>query len=88
MLVSGLGSVRQIEALEMLDPYLKDPSVQTEAALAVFEIAPALIGTAQAPKLKRMLDQIVATTKDADVRKTAAKLTRGMQTGAKKGKAR
>ncbi len=88
IIVSGLGNVKQIEALKMLQPYLDDPTVQTEAALAVFAIAPELAKAGHAGMVKNMLDQITKTTQDADVKRTAGKMAKSLQPSAKKGKAR
>lgn len=77
MLVSGLGSVRRPEALRLLQPYLEDAEVQTEAALAVVQIAPALTGTRSAPALNAALERIAATVKDEDIRRKAARLAKG-----------
>ena len=79
IIVSGLGSVKRIEGLRMLQPYLDDPSVQTEAELAVVEIAPELAASADAGTLKSVLEKITKTTKDADVRKRASKMVKGAQ---------
>ena len=79
IIVSGLGSVKRIEGLRMLQPYLDDPSVQTEAELAVVEIAPELAASADAGTIKSVLEKITKTTKDADVRKRASKMVKGAQ---------
>ena len=84
IIVSGLGSVKQIEGLQMLQPYLDDPSVQTEAALAVVEIAPALAATKHAALVKGELEKIAAATKDADVRRQAGKAAKSIQPKKKK----
>ena len=78
MIVSGLGSLKRIEGLRMLQPYLDDSAVKTEAALAVVEIAPALAATKDAADLRRVLDQIVRSTEDADVRRKAGKMAKSL----------
>ena len=78
IIVSGLGSVKRIEGLKMLLPYLDDPSVQTEAELAVVEIAPALATSKDAGTLKSVLEKITATTKDPDVRRQATKAAKSI----------
>ena len=77
MLVSSLGSLRHPEALRLLRPYLTDPAVRAEAALAVVQVAPYLGATDQAGTLKEMLAAIVAAEKDEDVRRRATRLLRG-----------
>ncbi len=78
VIVSGLGQVKRIEALRLLQPYLDDPAVQTEAALAVIEIAPALAATPNAAQVRQALDKILATTKDADIRRKAGKAAKSL----------
>jgi hypothetical protein len=75
-IVSGLGSLKQVEGLQMLQPYLKDPAVQTEAELAVLDIAPALANTSSAGSVKTMLGEISTSTKDPDVRRRASKMAK------------
>ncbi|MES2692314.1 MAG: HEAT repeat domain-containing protein [Verrucomicrobiota bacterium] len=86
-IVSGLGNVRKVEALRMLQPYLDIPAVKTEAALAVVQIAPALLGGAQAASVKAILERIAKEEKDADVKAKAERLLKGgAPQAAKKGK--
>ncbi|MBL9200201.1 MAG: HEAT repeat domain-containing protein [Opitutaceae bacterium] len=89
MVVSALGHVRRIEALRLLEPYLQLDAVKTEAALAVVQIAPALLGGANAAAARSTLEKIAASERDAGVRARAAELLRsGAQTKkAKKAKA-
>jgi hypothetical protein len=84
--VSGLGSVRRIEAYRMLVAYLDVPSVSTEAALAIVQIAPPLLNGKDSAAVKRTLERIAQTEKDADVRHRAARLAKGELPPAKKGK--
>jgi HEAT repeat protein len=79
IIVSGLGSLRQIEGLRMLQPYLEDPAVATEAELAVVELSAALASTSHAGTVKGVLEKITATSKDADVRRKAGKAAKGIQ---------
>ena len=76
MMVSGLGSVRRIEAVRMLQAYLDDPAVRTEAALAVVQVAPALLATKQGAEVKTLLEKIAATEKDEDTRRKAARFAK------------
>jgi HEAT repeat protein len=78
IIVSGLGSVKQIEGWQMLQPYLEDPSVQTEAALAVVAIAPALVTSSHADAVKGVLGKIAKETKDPDIRRQAEVLARSI----------
>lgn len=89
MIVSGLGNLKRPEAVTMLQPYLSDPAVQSEAALALVQIAPALLGGRAAGDLSAMLQKIAASEKDEAVRRKAAQLARGSVPAAKeKGKAK
>lgn len=86
MIVSALGNVRRIEALRMLETYLEVDAVKTEAALAIVQIAPALLGGANAPQMRSVLERVVATERDADVRARAAELLRTGAAAKKAGK--
>ncbi len=87
MIVSGLGSVKHVDAFLMLQPYLDDPAVKTEAALAVVQIAPALVNSAQGKAVKAALARIAASERDEDTRKKAVRATKGgpAQPGKQKG---
>jgi HEAT repeat protein len=88
-IVGALGSWRRIEAFRMLQPYLDVTAVRTEAALAVVQIAPALLGGSEGAAVKAVLQQIAETEKDADVKAKAARVLRGgAAEAAKKGKAK
>jgi hypothetical protein len=87
MIVSGLGSLRQPEAVQMLRPYLDDPAVQAEAALAIVQVAASLTGPKNTAALKDVLERIAASDKDEEVRRKAARLAKGGQAPAPKGKA-
>ncbi len=87
MIVSGLGSLRRIEAVQMLQPYLDDADVKAEAAFAVVQVAPALAGAKNAAAIKGVLERIAATDKDEEVRRKAARLAKGGAVPAPKGKA-
>ena len=84
MVVSALGSVRRVEALRLLAPYLTNDAVRTEAALAVVQIAPALLNGANAAETRRVLGQIAANERDAGVRARAAELLKVGATPKKK----
>lgn len=79
LMVAGLGSMNRIEGLRLLEPYLNDPEVQTEAALAVVEIAPALAATPHAGSVRGILENITKSTKDQDVRRKAGKMAKSIQ---------
>jgi HEAT repeat protein len=79
MIVSGLGSVRRIEALHMLQPYLKDADVKTEAEMSTIDVCTALFNTEHDALARETLKKIVAGSKDPDVRKKAAKSSKAGQ---------
>lgn len=87
MLVSALGNLRHPDALRLLRPYLDDPAVKSEAALAIVQVAPALGRTKGGGEAKELLTRIAASEKDADVRRRAARLARGEAPPAAKKKA-
>ena len=72
-LVSVLGRLKCRESLRLLLPWLDQPDLHTEAALAVVQIAPALVESEDAAALKSALESIAATAKNPEVRDRAAK---------------
>lgn len=80
--VSGVASLRRIEALRLLHPYLDDPEVRTEAAVAVVQIAPALLKTEHAAAVKPVLAHIAANEPDETIRRRAAQLAISADDGA------
>lgn len=87
MLVSALGNLRHPEALRLLQRYLEDSAVKSEAALAVVQVAPALLAAKDSSGIKATLERIAANEKDEDVRRRAARLARGEAAPAPKKKA-
>lgn len=84
--VAALGSVRRIEAFRLLVGHLDTPAVSTEAALAIVQIAPALLNGREAGSVRDMLQRIATSETDPDVRRQAALLARGELPPTKKGK--
>jgi HEAT repeat protein len=87
MLVSALGNLLHPDALRLLQPYLEDAAVKSEAALAVVQVAPALLTAKDSSAIKAALARIAANEKDEDVRRRAARLARGETMPAAKKKA-
>lgn len=87
MIVSALGSVKRPEALALLQPYLEDAAVRTEAALALLQIAGGLPGPKNAALMKPLLERVAGSEKDDDVRQRAVRLAQGAVPPTKKGKA-
>lgn len=79
LIVSGLGSLKQIEGLRLLQPYLSDPDVQREAELAVVALAPALSKSKDAVEVREALVKIAAATKTPDVRRKANAIIKGIK---------
>jgi HEAT repeat protein len=75
LIISGLGRVPELESLQLLAPYLNNPDLKEEAAVAVVQIAPALQKESP-PALKEALDRIAATAKNKDLRDQASKLAK------------
>lgn len=87
-ILSALGNVRRIEAYRLLEPYLELPAVKTEAALAVVQIAPALLAGRDGAEVRAMVQRIAETAEDADVKAKARRVLQGggAPAAAKKGK--
>jgi hypothetical protein len=85
--VAGLGGVRRLEAVSLLQPYLDDGDVKAEAALAVVQVAGALPGPKNAAALRPVLERIAAQEPDPEVRRKAAQLAKGGAAAGAKGKA-
>jgi HEAT repeat protein len=77
LIISGLGRLADPESLELLLPYLKDPNLQDEAAVAVVQLAPALRAN-DPPALKDALDLIAATARNKDLRDQAAGIAKNL----------
>ena len=73
LIISGLGRLKHVESFRLVAPYLDDPALQNEAAVAVVQMAPALRQEEPAA-LKAALEKIVAMTKSQDLRSRAAKI--------------
>jgi len=76
--ISVLGRLKRLESLRLLLPWLDQPDLQTEAALAVVQIAPALVDSEDSAALKGALEKIGATAKDPDLRGRAVKLAQSI----------
>ena len=67
----------------MLIPYLNNPDLKEEAAVAVVQIAPAL-QKENPPALKEALDRIAATATNKELRDQASKLVKTVPSQATK----
>jgi len=74
LLISGLGRLQTLASFRLVAPYLEDPDVQNEAAMAIVQMAPALKPDDSAA-LQEALAKIAARVKNADIRNAALKLT-------------
>jgi HEAT repeat protein len=77
LIISGLGRLADHESLELLLPFLQDPKLQEEAAVAIVQVAPALRAD-DPPALKEALDQIASTAKNKDLRDQAAGIAKNL----------
>ncbi|MGA2660749.1 MAG: HEAT repeat domain-containing protein [Verrucomicrobiota bacterium] len=77
-LISVLGRLKRLESFRLLLPWLDQPDLQTEAALAVVQIAPALVDSEDSAALKSALEKIAATAKNPDIRGQAVKLAQSI----------
>jgi HEAT repeat protein len=73
-LIGLLGRLKTTQSLGLTLPYLEDPTVSTEAASAVVQIAPALLQADNAQTLKPALEKIAATVKNQELRDRAQRL--------------
>jgi HEAT repeat protein len=68
LVLSGLGTAGSVQALQLVEPFLKDEQLRTEAALAAVQIADRLRQT-DAARAKAVLKEALAATADPGVRK-------------------
>jgi len=78
-IISVLGRLKRPESFRLLLPWLEQPDLQTEAALAVVQIAPALVDSEDSAALKSALETIAANAKNPDIRGQAAKLAQSIR---------
>jgi hypothetical protein len=76
LIISGLGRLNSPDSLRLLTPYLDEPDVQTEAAVAVMQIAPALAKQGTSDSLRQALEKIATTTKNDLARDQARKIAK------------
>ena len=74
LLVSGLGRLQSGAALQLLEPYLDDPTVQQEASLAVIQVSKRLTVPTERRAAKPLLEKVLATTKSQSTRNQAQTL--------------
>jgi predicted amidohydrolase/HEAT repeat protein len=70
-LLGILGRLKVIESFRLLVPYLNDPELRTEAAVAVVQIAPALSKDEHAGEVTAALEKIAAEAKTPELRERA-----------------
>jgi HEAT repeat protein len=78
-LISVLGRLKRLESFRLLLPWLDQPDLQTEAELAVVQIAPALVESEDSATLKSALETIAATAKNPDIGGQALKLAQSIR---------
>jgi len=64
LVLAGVGQWPCVQALQLAGPYLEDPQLKTEAALAIIQIAPHLLPAADRPMAKGLLEKVSAATSD------------------------
>ncbi|MBL9128825.1 MAG: hypothetical protein JNL97_14320, partial [Verrucomicrobiales bacterium] len=77
ILVSGLGDLNAAPGLRLLEPYLADPEVHHDAELAALRAIRNLTTDADRAAARPLLEKIMASTLDPDVRKQAQDALRG-----------
>ncbi|HZR17450.1 MAG TPA: HEAT repeat domain-containing protein [Verrucomicrobiae bacterium] len=78
LIISGLGHVNHPDSLRLLLPYLDDPALQTEAGVAVLQIAPALVKLGSTTPLDQAIDKISANSPNPDTREQARKIAQSI----------
>jgi HEAT repeat protein len=73
-IISVLGRIPRLESFRLLLPWLDQPDLQAEAQIAVVQIAPALVDSEESAAVKKALQSIAATAKNAEIRGQAEKL--------------
>ncbi len=76
LILSGLGSLKCIEGLHLLRPYLDDSSVQQEAAIAVIQTAKNLTSPQERLMAKSLLELILTKSKDPSLSNQAKETIR------------
>jgi len=77
-LISVLGRLKRVESFRLLLPWLDQPDLRTEAALAVVQIAPALLDSEDSAALKGALEKIGGTVRNPELRGQAVKLAQSI----------
>ena len=72
LLISGLGDLNCMAGLQLLQPYLDDPALGHDAALALVRASKDLVLPEEKQAARPLLEKIIATTKDANLRKPPA----------------
>ena len=71
LILSGLGDLNCQEGLQLLQPYLDDPSVQHDAELAALRAIRGMTTAEDRKAAAPLLEKIAASTSDADVKRQA-----------------
>lgn len=74
IILSGLGDLNSREGLNLLRPYLDDPSVRHEAELATLRAIKAMTTQDDRAAAKPILDKIAESSQDADTRRIAQEI--------------
>jgi HEAT repeat protein len=75
--LSGLGEVKDVAALNLLDPYVEDPALKEEAGAAAVSIGRD-IGRRQAEAVRSILQKVVGAVKSNDTRRQAQDVLNGL----------
>jgi sugar phosphate isomerase/epimerase/HEAT repeat protein len=75
--LGGLGEMKSVDALKMVEPCLDDDALKAEASSAAVKIAKALGGGAKEVTIG-VMQKVLGATKDANVRKEAENILKGL----------
>jgi HEAT repeat protein len=78
-IISVLSRLKRPESFRLLSRWLDHPDVQAEAAVAVVQIAPALVDSPNSSALKTALEKIAASSSNADLCAEATKLAQSIR---------
>jgi len=78
LVLSGLSGIADVNALNLVEPFLKDDSVKAEAALSMLQIAAALSGTDSATA-KKAIQKALAATDNPAVQQKAREVLKAVE---------
>lgn len=78
LVLSGLAAIPDVNALNLVEPFLKDDAVKAEAALAMLQVAATLSGT-DSQTAKKAVQKALAATDNPAVRQKAQEVLKAVE---------